>query len=179
VDVAAAGLVVSEDASQTEDHGQLDERQKWMLGFWTDLNKSLKLDDKEQRSAKPLAGSNIYYPLPTQGSLWITCYFNSGKNEAGVFLGYDKTSQLAVEVIKRIEAEREAINSEFEESGLRLSWDHRPDGKLEVRTSAQFPSIRDDQYRQKELRWFSVAINAFVNIFRPRVAAAWDELTIS
>jgi hypothetical protein len=178
VDVAAAGLIVSEDAPQTEDHGQLDDRQKWMLGFWTDLINWLKLDDKEQRSAKALAGSNIYYPLPTQGSLWITCYFNSGKSEAGVFLGYDKTSQSASEVIKRIEAEREAINSEFEESGLRLSWNHKPDGKLEVRTSTQFPSIRDDQYRQEERRWFSVAINAFVNVFRPRVAAAWEEFTV-
>jgi hypothetical protein len=95
-----------------------------------------------------------------------------------VFLGYDKTSQSASEVIKRIEAEREAINSEFEESGLRLSWNHKPDGKLEVRTSTQFPSIRDDQYRQEERRWFSVAINAFVNVFRPRVAAAWEEFTV-
>jgi hypothetical protein len=109
--------------------------------------------------------------------LWITCYFNS-KNQAGVFLGYDKTSQSAVEVIKRIEAERDAINSEFEKSQLRLAWTHKPDGKLEVATSTQFPNAQDKQYREKELRWFSVAINAFVNVFRPRVAAAWEELTV-
>jgi hypothetical protein len=104
-------------------------------------------------------------------------YFNS-KNQAGVFLGYDKTSQSAVEVIKRIEAERDAINSEFEKSQLRLAWTHKPDGKLEVATSTQFPNAQDKQYREKELRWFSVAINAFVNVFRPRVAAAWEELTV-
>jgi hypothetical protein len=177
VDVATPSLDVSEDTLQTGDRGQLGEREKWMLGFWTELIDLLKLDDREQPSAKPLAGANIFFPLPTRGNIWITCYFNSGKNEAGVFLGYSKTSQSAVEVIKRIEAERDAINSEFEESELGLSWNHRSDGKLEVGTSINVSGIRGAQYREKELEWFSVAINTFVNVFRPRVTAAWEELT--
>lgn len=176
VDVAASGLDVSEEIPPITAQ-QLDERQKWMLGFWTELIDLLKLDDRAQPSAKPLAGANIFFPLPTRGNLWITCYFNSARNQAGVFLGYSKTSQPAVEVVNRIEVERDPISSEFEESGLRLSWDHRSDGKLEVGTSTQFPGIRDDQYREKELRWFSVAINTFVNVFRPRVTAGWEELT--
>jgi hypothetical protein len=177
VDVAAPDLDVVEDVAKSADSSQT-ERHKWMLGFWTELLKFMKLDEKEQRPAKPLAGSNIYFPLPTQGNLWITCYFNSAKNEAGVFLGYSKTSQSAVEVIKRLEAERDAISSEFDKLGLRLEWNHRPDGKLEVASSTLFPNLRDSQYRQKELTWFSVAINAFVNVFRPRVAGAWEELTV-
>jgi hypothetical protein len=177
VDVVAPDLEVSEDAPDIEESKQLDERQKWMLGFWTELIGQLKLDDIEQRLAKPLASGNISFPLPTRGNLWITCYFNSARNEAGLFLGYNRTSQSAVEVISRIEAEREAINFEFERSSLKLAWTRKPDGKLEVGASAQFPSIRDKQYREKELRWFSVAINTFVNVFRPRVATAWDELT--
>ena len=177
VDVATPSLDISEDTLQTGDRGQLGEREKWMLGFWTELIDLLKLDDREQPSAKPLAGANIFFPLPTRGNIWITCYFNSGKNEAGVFLGYSKTSQSAVEVIKRVEAVRDAINSEFEELGLDLSWNHRSDGKLEVGTSINVPSIRDDQYREKELKWFSVAINTFVNVFRPQVTTAWEELT--
>ena len=178
VDVAAPGLDISEETPQTTDP-ELDERQKWMLGFWTELIGSLKLSDVEQPTPKPKAESNIFLPLPARGNVWITCYFISAKNEAGVFLGYSKTSQSAVEVINRIEGERDAINSEFEKSGLRLAWTRRPDGKLEVTTAMQFPNIRDDQFREKELRWFSVAINTFVNVFRPRVAVAWDELTAS
>ncbi len=153
-----------------------DEHQKWLLGFWTQLINSLKLDDREQPSAKALAGPNIFFPLPARGNLWITCYFNSTKNQAGVFLGYSKTSQPAVEVIKRIEAEREAINSELEELGLDLSW-NQPGLMDQVGTSINVPSIRDDQYREKELKWFSVAINTFVNVFRPQVTTAWEELT--
>jgi hypothetical protein len=125
-----------------------------------------------------LASANIFFPLPTRGgNIWITCYFNSAKNEAGVFLGYSRASQPAVEVINRIEAERDTINSEFERSGLKLVLTRKPDGKLEVETCTRFPNIRDKQYREKERRWFSVAINTFVNVFRPRVAAAWEELT--
>jgi hypothetical protein len=134
VDVAAPDLDVSEDAPHNEDTKQLDERQKWMLGFWTELINCLKLDDREQEFAKPLAESNTFFPLPTRDP-WITCYFYSAKNEAGVFLGYSKTSQSAVEVINRIEAERDAISYEFEKSGLRLAWIRKPDGKLEVGTS--------------------------------------------
>ena len=137
----------------------------------------MKLDDREQPPAKPKAESNIFFSLPTQGNLWITYYFYSAKNEAGVFLGYNRTSQSAVEVINRIEAERDAINSEFEKSGLRLAWPRKANGKLEVGTSTQFPNIRDEQFREKELKWFSAAINAFVNVFRPRVVSGWDELT--
>jgi hypothetical protein len=169
----------AESSQEATEARQLDERQKWMLGFWTELINDLKLDDREQPSAKPLAQSNIFFQLPSQGNLWVTCYFNSAKNEAGVFLGYTRTSQSAVEVIKRIEAEHDAINSEFEKAGLRLAWLRKPDGKLEIGTSAQFPAIRDEQYRAKELKWFSVAINAFVNVFRPRVAAASGDLTAS
>jgi hypothetical protein len=176
VDVAASGLDVSEETPQTAD-SKLDERQKWMQGFWQELVDCLKLDDREQPSAKPLAGANIFFPLPTRGNLWITCYFNSAKNEAEVFLGYSRTSQSAVEVINRIEVERDAISSEFEKSGLRLAWTRKADGKLEAGTSTRFPGIRDEQYRGEELKWFSVAINAFVNVFRPRVATAWEELT--
>jgi hypothetical protein len=171
-----ANLDVSEDALHVEDTKPLDERQKWMLGFWTELIDCLKLDDREQQFAKPLAESNIFFPLPTRDP-WITCYFYSARNEAGVFLGYSKTSQSAVEVINRIEAERDAISFEFEKSGLRLAWIRKPDGKLEVGTSTRFPSIRDDQYREKELKWFSVAINTSVNVFRPRVIEAWEQLT--
>lgn len=177
VDLGAPDLYVSEDVAHVEDTTRrLDERQRWMLGFWTELIDRLKLDDREQPFAKPLAESNIFFPLPTRDP-WVTCYFYSAKNEAGVFLGYSRTSQLAVEVVNRIEAERDVISSEFEKSGLRLTWTCKPDGKLEVGTSTRFPRIRDNQYREKEIKWFSVAINTFVNVFRPRVAAAWEELT--
>lgn len=105
VDVAVPDLDVSEDAPETEGPRQLDERQKWMLGFWAELIDRLKLDDREQPFAKPLAESNIFFPLPTRDP-WITCYFSSSKNEAGVFLGYSRTSQSAVEVVDRIDAAR-------------------------------------------------------------------------
>jgi hypothetical protein len=179
VDVVPPNLEVTDatEPKQVIELKELDERQKWMLGFWTELIGSLKLDDREQPLAKPLAQSNIFFQLPSQGNLWITCFFNSAKNEAGLFIGYNKTSQSAVEVINRMEAECDAINAELENAGFRLAWSHKPDGKMEIGTSTPFPGIRDDQYRAKEIRWFSVAINAFVNAFRPRVAAAWEGLT--
>jgi hypothetical protein len=179
VDVMASGLEVSEDTPLAPVSKQLGERQKWMLGFWTELIEKLKLDDREQPSAKPLAGANIFFPLPTQGNLWITCYMLWDKNEVGMFLGYSRTSQPAVEVINRIEVERDAINSDFEKSGLQLTWLRRSSGKLEVGTSARFQSIRDEQHRENVVMWFATAINVFVNVFRPRVSQAWKELTTS
>jgi hypothetical protein len=153
VDVAAPDVDVSEDAPHTEDTKQLDERQKWMLGFWTELINRLKLDDREQEFAKPLAESSIFFPLPARDP-WITCCFYSAKNEAGVFLGYSKTSQLAVEAINRIEAERDAISCEFEKSGLRLAWIRKPDGKLEVGTSTGSPAYAMINTEKKSLNGF-------------------------
>jgi hypothetical protein len=179
VDVIAPGVNVidAEDDPQFEDQRQPDERQKWMLRFWTELLGSLKLDDREQLPAKPLAESNIFFSLPAYGNVWLTCYFDSRKNEAGVFLGYNVTSQSAVEVIKRIESNRDSVNTEIESSGLKLSWLKKPNGKLQIGSSFNVPNIRDEQYRKKQLEWFSKAINTFVNVFRPRVAAAWQDLT--
>ena len=176
VDVVPLDLSVVEigDDSKSEDQKQLDERQKWMFGFWKELLTSLTLDDREQPPAKPLAGGNIYFSLPARGDLWITCYFDPTKNEAGVFLGYNAKSQAAVEVINQIELDRESINAEFKESGLKLTWTRKSNGKLRVITSLSVSNIRMEQYRKLQLEWFSKAINAFVNVFRPRVAAAWQ-----
>ena len=82
-----------------------------------------------------------------------------------------------MEVIKRFESEREAINSDIERSGLKITWFRKPNGKLLVGAFLKVPHIRHEQYRAKQLDWFSKAINAFVNVFRPRVAAAWQDLT--
>jgi hypothetical protein len=66
VEVAAPGMdaTVIEDTPNSVSAVQLDEPQKWMLEFWTELIASLRLDDREQPIAKPPAGSNIFFPLP-------------------------------------------------------------------------------------------------------------------
>ena len=138
VDVVPPDLDVSEDPLQIEGVKQLDERQEWMLGFWKELIDGLNLDDRDQPLAKPLSESNIFFPLPTRDP-WVTCYFNSFRNEAGVFLGYSKTSQSAVEIINRIEADRDEINSEFERSGLKLTWTSQDRWKARDTNLCYFP----------------------------------------
>ena len=177
-----AGALVSvvEEAPTGAEQGAevalVDEREQWMLGFWTELLSGLKLDDTNQKPANPISQSNIFFPLP-KIPLWFTAYFNSATNEAGVFLAYTKTAPAAVEVFARLDSERDVIDADFEKAGLHVDWTPRRDGKQQIVAVKRFPAIRDDQYRAEELAWFTRTINAFVNVLRPRIIDHWNELT--
>ena len=170
--------VVEDEPAGNEQDAEVappDEREQWMLGFWTELLSTLKLDDKNQKLANPISQSNIFFPLP-KIPLWFTGYFISAKNAAGVFLAYTKTAPSAVEVIARLVSERDEIDANFAKVGLEITWNRHGD-KLYIGASKYFPAIRDDQYRAEELAWFSRTINAFVNVLRPRIIDHWNELT--
>lgn len=177
VDLARPELEIQDadldDVALPQAPRDLDERQSYMLGFWTDLLATLKLDDSSQQMAKPLAGSNIYFPMPIR-QLWVTCYFSQKSNNIGVFLGWHRISELAAEIIGRLEEAKAEIDEDFGKAGLKTSW-NLEGGKIHITASKHYPVLRDPACRDDQLEWFRNTINAYVNVLRPRIAAMMSD----
>lgn len=163
--------VAEEEAAKPVEQG---ERERFMRQFWSELLTGLRLDDAEQPLANVLAQSNIFFSLPAQSSMWLTCYFSQKEKGIGVFLGATRTSPIAMEIGLRLEAEREAITAEL---AMPVQWKKDGDGKVSVAAMRSYADLRDPAVRDDQLRWFRETINAFVNALRPRVAALVRELT--
>ncbi|BBF94067.1 DUF4268 domain-containing protein [Blastochloris tepida] len=171
IDLARPDLAVSEDAEESETDLQapreLDERQRWMKAFWTELLDGLRLDDAEQPLANVRAAANIFFPLAPRSNIWITCYFLESGSRMGVFLASRKNSPLAQEIVRKLAEEREQIEREI---GIPMGWPTSAAGKIEPYSFKEFRPLRDDRFRREQLEWFRKAINSYVNAFRPRVA---------
>lgn len=184
VDLAAPELRVVEEQQETaeeragtrEKKPELNDRQRWMKSFWSDLLTGLRLDDAGQPLANPLAESNIFFSMPARTNTWLTCYFHAAQSAIGVFLGMTKTSPVALEIGSRLEADREHLDAQFAEAGVAVRWSRSPEGKVEIAASRSFPVLLDQSVRDEQLAWFGTTINAFVNVLRPRIAALWYEL---
>lgn len=158
----------------------MTDRDRWLLDFWIEFLNGLTFDLPDQQRAKPEARPSIFFPmLPGRGDwgLWITTRIQTHLNTAEVFLGYDLRVQPAIDVMDQLELERNELDLAFAKTGFEIGWTRKSDSKLYIAAAKRFPSIQDDQYRAAELAWFSRAINAFVNVLRPRVTDHWNELT--
>jgi hypothetical protein len=178
VDLARSELAIvdqeDEDEQASEPKAEAKEREQWMKSFWSELLSTLHLDDADQPLANPLTQSNIFFGLPTKGQMWITCYFSAKERGIGVFLGMSKSSQIAIEIGHRLEAERETINAEFGEIAVR--WSRSAEGKVQITAFKGYADLHNPSVREEQLAWFRETINAFVNTLRPRVRTLWREL---
>ena len=178
--VGPYGAMVEEALELEPENDQkapLNERGKWLLGFWTELLKTMKLDDTNQKPANATSYASIYFSTSKPMHFWFRVNLSPASNHASVSLSYAKTEPLAVEIISRFEAQRDEINDDFAKVGIEIEWDRQDDGKLRIIAKKKFPAIQDIQYRAEELAWFSRTINAFVNILSPRIEGHWSELT--
>jgi hypothetical protein len=173
VELKSDDMQVLEQAADFEED-MISDRESFYLSFWSELIKTIKLDDAEQTLAKPQRQGNIFFMLPTKGNMWITAYFLQQASKIGVFLGWSRTSAVAREICSRLEQERDAIDREL---GISVEWQTDKDGKLTVGAKKDYASLRDPSNRQDELDWFRDAINRFVSVFRPRIARLWRELS--
>lgn len=178
VDLVQPNMAVSDDDQDdvevATEKPAMDERQKWMKAFWTEMLAGLKLDDAEQPMANILAESNIFFNLAPRSSTWITCYFHASTSRIGVFLGYTKTSPIASEIMRKLEQSKDDISREI---GLPVTWKVGTDGKLSLGISKEFRPLRDERFRDEQLAWFRKTVNAFVNALRPRVLEILAELS--
>ena len=138
----------------------------WRLQFWSDLIAGLKLDDSSQPMAKPLKQGNIFFSFQPKSSMWLTCYFLEKEHCIGVFLGSTRTAQVAMEIGRRLEAERERIDQAF---GQSVTWTRDESGKVSISRKKTYSDLYSDDVRAEQLAWFRSNINDFINVLRPRI----------
>ena len=184
VGLASDTLEIQEDDEQSEEGSrsnarELGERERYLLEFWTELLATLSLDDVEQPIAKANATSNIFFPMPAGSHMWLTCYFWQKESKIGIFLGSDRTSSLALQIGLQLQAQKDPIDEEFLKTGLQTSWSSTEGGKTKIETYKKYQAVLDPTHRSDQLAWFASAINAFVNVLRPRIATMVDEAITS
>lgn len=170
VDLGHPDITIVQDEPESQPEPPNDER--WMRDYWADLLSRLKLDDAAQPPANLTARNRIFFTLPGKGH-WLTCYLSVRQGAIGVYLGGWKNAPLVLEIRERLEADREAINTEI---GVPLTWS-RDNGKVKIEAVKHYPNPQDSNVREEQLAWFQTTINAFVNALRPRIAAVWREFT--
>lgn len=143
-------------------------RELWYLAFWSELIENLTLDDADQPLANPIRFGNIFFRFQSKSSMWLTCYFSEKDREIGVFLGSTRTSATALEIGRRLQADREDIDRAL---GRPVTWTQDADGKVSISSRKPCANLYDDSERADQLTWFRAAINDFVNVLRPRIGA--------
>ncbi len=144
-----------------------------MKAFWTDMLAGLRLDDAEQPLANALPRSNITFSLAKRSGTWLTAFFWQREHRIGVFLGSDRTSDVAREIWKRLDADRAAIESEIIVPTI---WEWTEEGKLQIGAAKLYDDLFDLAVRDGQIAWFRLVVNSFVNALRPRVAAIMRDL---
>ena len=127
----------------------------------------------EQPLANALPRSNITFSFAKRFGTWLTAYFSQREHRIGVFLGSDRTSDVAREIWKRLEADRAAIESEIVVPTI---WDWTEESKLQIGAAKPYDDLFDLAVRDEQIAWFRTIINSFVNALRPRVAAIMRDL---
>jgi hypothetical protein len=131
--------------------------------FWKEFIDQLRLDDPEQPIANPLARGNVFFSLPPSSTTaWITLYFLKAASEIGCFLRLS-SSEEGVALYHALKEDAEAIGNELPYA---IEWDDKNCRVItHKRVQGEWPPVRD----QNTKSYFSGAVNAFVNTFRPRL----------
>lgn len=141
---------------------------EWTTKFWEDVLRDLELDDAEQRLPPPRAENPLV--KMASGNVWLRCTLSRLRNEVGIYLdGMVARSDLAVEILRRLNEDRDAILEEIGLPAETLTLD-KIGGKLSV------GNLNDEADRALAVEWLRSAINDFVNAIRPRVMQIFAEL---
>lgn len=141
---------------------------KWIMDFWTEVLEGLQLDDVEQRIPKPRPESPLF--KMASGNVWLRCTISKGRNEVGIYLdGMVARSDIAVEILRRLNDDREAILVELGLPPEELMPDR-------IGASRSVGDLTAPSDRRQAIDWLTSVINDFVNAIRPRVLQAFDDL---
>lgn len=155
--------------SDNEDR-EWSDRERALFDFWTNLAEELTFDDPRQTGIKPSRLGNVFLRLPSSQS-WITLYFHKQADEQGIFLTFYR-GEMGNYFYERLQDEKEAIESEL---GCAVGW--RSDGaKHSIILKRMHPDIETQEGIRASKRWFMEWANAFVNVFRPRIAKYQAEI---
>lgn len=160
-------VYVSDFAEPTSQQEQIQEEINPLFEqyreFWKAFIGELRLDDPDQPMANPLARGNVFFSLPPSSTTaWITLYFLKASSEIGCFLRLSSSDE-GVSLYHALKEDAETIGSELP---YPIEWDDKNCRVItHKRIRGDWPPVED----QNTKIYFSDAVNAFVNTFRPRL----------
>lgn len=168
-------LVDSDMALETEQEGLIDDEvneiQADHKAFWQDYLKKLDLDDVAQPLPNASTQANIWLMMPqTKNHVWINVFRAMSKDMIGVFLRFQKDSNIAKTVYDSLEEQRDALEAEL---GMEdIIWEHQRGGaRIVVKQKLDGKMNRDEQ-----IKWLADTTNRFVNVFRHRIEKIGEEI---
>ena len=153
------GLEVDPDRSALQ-----DEQQR----FWSEFLAVLKLDDPEQPLPRPAREGLLLFMLPALGgSIWITVYRNSRRNEVGVYLWSSRNSTGAY-AMEAVANDWDVVREQLGGTANRVE----KEGRLRIIDSLPVGPLDQADVRKKAFVWLAERVNTFINVMRPRVRSA-------
>lgn len=135
--------------------------------FWEEFLGALELDDPEQPVPRAAKHGYLSFVLPSpQGSCWINVWREMGKGRVGLTLSYNQGSVGAVAVEKLLD-EMDWVREQLGETVTNLELR----GLEKIYEERIVGDLRNAQVRAQAFEWLRERLNAWVNIFRPRVRA--------
>jgi hypothetical protein len=160
-----AGLRASE-AAQVRDAFGYSPRQAAYRAWWKPVLEA-PLDDPDQEPPKLYWPNNVRAALPWQGT-WVLAYaLDGGKGRSAVCLAGRKGPYAAM--MQALDPQREELLAELPPGSTYEQFNDSDENTYICRRRAhEFP---DEDERRK---WLSATLNAFVNVFRPRLKELVD-----
>ncbi len=157
-----------QDADTGGEQVQLSEYQQWMVSFWAEYMRRLKLDDTRQPTPKNTPRStNAFFPMPPSGGeSWVSAYLARSSNRAGVYLTWSKVYANAAAAFDYLQADKDAIEDAI---GVPLEW--TANGTYSISAKSNLGEWTSPEDRENAMRFLLTTTNRFVNAFRPRLEA--------
>ncbi len=140
--------------------------------FWTEFLARLHLDDPEQLLPNPARIGYVNFPMPAPArTCWITVYWERVQGEIGVFLSSQRSTPGEQAVIA-IAADWDRIAPELGGTAQKVEWEGRP----RILDKLSVGPLQSSDTRQRAQEWLAERVNSFVNVLRPRIRAALNDI---
>jgi hypothetical protein len=164
------GRIETEAETATADEREWTEREKLLFDFWSSLVSHITFDDPSQPTIKPSRLGNVFLKLPSPQA-WITLYFHKQADEQGIFLTFYR-GEIGDLFYSRLLDCKASVE---EDLGIAPQW-KSDNGKHMILLKRKHPDIETTTGRTTSMKWFQQHANAYVNTFRPRIAAYNSEI---
>lgn len=144
--------------------GMSDEQE----AFWAEFISDLRLDDPEQPLPRAARQGHIKMRLPApQGSCWITIWRDVARDEVGLSLKWSSDS-LGEAAAHALIEEWPDVSAELGGSAILAE----VGGRLTITEQIKAGSLKEEAGRRQAFQQLGARLNAWVNVFRPRVRSA-------
>lgn len=160
------GHVIEEETNEDADPDRVSLSNEQQM-FWQEFLSDLVLDDPEQPVPRPAKLGYISFMLPApQGSCWINVWRDMGRGRVGLTLSYnqDSVGEAAVrQLMMDMDAVHEHLGGGVEIAEIR--------GLQKISEEKIVGDLRDPRVRAEAFKWLRTRLDAWVNVFRPRIRA--------